>query len=119
MRKVKKCYLKVLKVELEDLEDDIEQLIEETKKGKNAGKLTNYVFFQNIALFKNELLALNVFENIINGVNPEEFETLDEMIEYLKKLFFQKIKILGLAEAIQIYVERKMMKARKYVLERE
>ncbi|RKY49887.1 MAG: hypothetical protein DRP91_03110 [Candidatus Neomarinimicrobiota bacterium] len=118
MRKVKECYLKILKIELEDLKDDIEQLIEETRKEKDAGKLTNYVFFQNIALFKNELLGLNVFEDIIESTNPEDFDNLDEMIVHLKERFFKKIKTLGLAEAIRVYVGRKMTKAKRYVVER-
>ncbi|RKY48606.1 MAG: hypothetical protein DRP88_01765 [Candidatus Neomarinimicrobiota bacterium] len=118
MRKVKECYLKILKIELEDLKDDIEQLIEETRKEKDAGKLTNYVFFQNIALFKNELLGLNVFEGIIESTNPEDFDNLDEMIVHLKERFFKKIKTLGLAEAIRVYVGRKMTKAKRYVVER-
>ena len=115
MREAKKNFIKIMRIELKDLHMDIEALIRECQKEKEKGKLTNHVFMQNLVVFKNELLGLNTFDEILDSTNPEEYDTLDDMINYLKNRFRKMIKASGLVEAINIYVERKLTKVANYI----
>ena len=116
MQKIKRNYLNILKIELEDLHQDIESLIEECKKERERGHLSKYVCLENLAMFKRELLSMDNFFKVLNEINPDDFETLDEMIVYLKNCFISKVNEHGFAEAIGFYVERKLEKVAKYII---
>jgi len=115
MRHLKENYLAILRLELKDLHEDIEALIEHLTREKERGHLTNYVFMENLALFRNELLGVDAFGKILDQLDPEAFATLDEMVDHLRISFRAKVKSSGLAEAINIYVERKLVKVRNYI----
>jgi len=115
MRKANEVYLSILRLELEDLHEDIEVMIEACTKEKEKGRLTNYVFMENIALFKNELLGVDAFGKIVDETDTAAFDTLEAMVNHLKMRFKEKIRTAGLAEVICIYVDRKLEKVQKYV----
>ena len=115
MRNVNEAYLAILKIEMADLHDDIQVLIDECTKEREQGGLTNYVFMENLALFKNELLGVDAFQKVIDDTDIGSFPTLDEMVDHLTVTFREKAKVCGLAEVINIYVARKLDKVRKYV----
>ena len=115
MREIKKYYLKILRIEIEDLMEDIEFLIEESKKERESELLSNYVFWENITIFKNELSGVNSFFKVLDETDPDQFETLDEMVDHIRSIFKKKIKEYGLVEAVNLYVNRKIIKVRQYV----
>ena len=115
MREVKRNYITILKLELEDLEIDIEKLIEHCEEACENSDLSANVFLENLALFKNELLAVNIFEKMLDGLDIEQFASLDELVQFIKKSFEEKVRALGLAKAIIRYVERKLTKVADYV----
>lgn len=112
----RKKYLKILRIEIEDLQDDIGGLIAECKKEVETGILSNYVFLQNLTIFKKELLSLGVFFKILDSIDTEQYESLDDMIDFIRTSFSEKIKEYDLIQAINVYVERKLIKVKKYVL---
>lgn len=115
MREVKKNLIKILKLELEDLQIDIERLIEECEQQREKSDLSPNVFLENLALFRNELLAVNVFERFLDKINVEDFQSLEELVEYIREGFHQKVRETGLAQAINRYVDRKLDKVAEYV----
>lgn len=115
MRKMKRRYIEILRIELEDLKEDLELLIEESKRDRRDGCLTDHVFFANLALFKNELLGVDTFFKIVNEIDPEEFEDVNALVGHLRTVFREKVKFYDLAEAINVCVERKLMKVARYV----
>jgi len=115
MHRENEAYLAILKIEMADLQGDIQILIDECTKAKEEGGVTNYVFMENLALFKNELLGVDTFEKVIEDTNPASFRTLDSLVDHLSRTFREKTKAFGLAEVINIYVARKLDKVRKYV----
>lgn len=108
-------YLFILKLELNDLYDDIQMLMDECQKEKEKYRITDYVFMENLSLFKNEVLGVNVFHNIIDSVDPHDFDNLDELIGYLKERFRTKAADCGIEKAIDLSISRKMDKVKKYV----
>lgn len=118
MRKIKKYYLKILQIELEDLKDDIQLMIENCGKDHNSGKITERVHRENVTLFNNELLGIDEFSNIISHTDPELFEDLDALISHLRKVFNEKRRINEIANAINICIERKLEKVAEYVTQK-
>jgi len=115
MREVKKYFLKILKIELADLEDDLELLIQECDQARGKKKITEHVWQGNRTLYENEKLGVREFRKLIQTIRPKTFESLDEMIAALKSRFQTFVKEHGLAEAIMVCVNRKMDKVERYV----
>ena len=108
-------YLKILRIEIEDLKTDIEHLIEELKKEHEEEQLTNYVFLENLAVFGNELLGVGYFFNVLDKINPDDFDSLDSMANFIKTTLQKMVEEHGLTEAINNYAGRKLDKVKKYV----
>ncbi|MBN2280926.1 MAG: hypothetical protein JXQ65_10120 [Candidatus Marinimicrobia bacterium] len=115
MKQKIKNYLTIIHLELEDLDEDIQFLINEVHKKKEHGGLTNYVFLENQALLKNEIRALECFRKIIKKTSPEDFRSVDELIEYLREEFRIVVDANSYAEAILIFTDRKMQKVKNYI----
>lgn len=113
----KRNYLNILALELDDLHEDIDNLMKECISQKEDCIITNYVYMENLANLKNEMLGLDVFSKIINALNPESYDSLDSMIDALKKLFSEKMHEYGIINAIRLLIERKMEKVKKYVMQ--
>lgn len=117
MSEKKNKYLKILRIEIEDLKYDVEGLIKECKIEHETGQVSEYVFLENLVIFRKELLGLGVFSQILDSIDPDRFENLDEMMEFIRKSFTDKIKEYNLLKAITLYVERKLEKVKKYVIQ--
>lgn len=108
-------FLKVLRVELEDLHEDIELLIADTMQRFRAHSITEHVCFENIAVLRSEEYGIRHFVEIVDATDPEAFETLDVLSAHLKQAFEQEIERAGLARAATILAERKIDKVAQYV----
>ena len=115
MRLKKRHYLQILKIELEDLKEDLDLLINESTERYKQEQITDHVFLANLTLFKNELLGVNEFFLIVDQTDPEACSTLDELIEGLRRKFQEKVEKHGIANAVNICIERKLMKVARYV----
>ncbi|MEW6755438.1 MAG: hypothetical protein AB1505_31330 [Candidatus Latescibacterota bacterium] len=115
MRRINANFLAIVKLEMEDLREDIEALIEQCTADRERGVVTNYVAMENLALFHNELLGLADFGRILEAADPAIFATLEEMIAHLRTSFRVHIRQSGLAEVVTLYVDRKLEKVRQYV----
>jgi len=115
MLNVNRKYLEILRVEIAGLEEDIRVLIEHCKQERESGRLTNYVFMENLALFENEILGVNMFRNIVDEIDPDRFDSLDALVSHLKDTFREKLQERGLVKLISVYVSRKLDKVARYV----
>lgn len=115
MRNVKQNFLRILAIEIDDFKEDLEVLIEQCKSARACGRVSESVFWENITVFNNEILGANAFHRILHDINSDDFETLTEMMEEIKRKFHALVRERGLVEAINIYIERKMDKVARYV----
>jgi len=111
MLNIIKSFVAILKIEIEDLTADVELMMNECQKKKDAGKITDYVYLENMALYRHELLAVRSFARLLESTELSNFETLDALITYLQESFRES----GYVRAINICVERKMKKVAGYV----
>ena len=115
MHNRRKHFLQILEIEMDDLKEDIDLLMEQCEDEKKEDKLTDYVFLNNMALFRNEEVGLEHFKTILQNIDPDAFPDLDSLILHCKEMFLDKIKACGLAPFIDILVERKIKKVARYV----
>lgn len=115
MYAINKNYLTILRIELDDLSTDLERLIQECSKCAQEGMISENVFMQNLATFRNELLGVHSFERILNAISPEEYENLDSMIDDIRVQFHALLRSHGLVDALHVYVNRKIDKVAQYV----
>jgi hypothetical protein len=111
----KERFMAMLRIELDDLTHHLDELIRECQKGFTARELTEHVYFNNLSVFRNELLGLGGFRQILDGVNPGAFDTLEAMIGHLDRAFSSEIEECALAPAIKGFVRRKVAKVAKLV----
>jgi len=115
MREIKTSYLRILRIEIEDLKQDIEALIEGLKRERESEILTNYVFMENIMVFRNELLGVDDFFQVIDKTDPDMYDSLEEMMAAILAEFSNMVVQHRLPREIIQYVERKMAKVKRYV----
>lgn len=115
MEKMMNKYLSILKIELKDLATDIELMVDEHHEKREDRKITEYVFLENLATLKNELLALDSFNSIMNGMNPGDYSEIDGFITEIKKQFKNRIEQCGLGEGIYTLIDKKLDKVLQYV----
>lgn len=107
-------YLKILKIELEDLESDIIDSEAMLKKRLDDKKITGYVFMENLATFRAELEGVRKMEKEIDRL-ADKYETLDELVEHISDYFKKRIKESGLPEAVFVLIKRKLDKIYRYI----
>ncbi len=117
MKQILKNYARILQIELEDLSEDIQLLIKDCKRKREKGLITNYVCMENIALYQNELYALEAFQQILQQSDPQAFGDLDAFLAHLKTSFSEKSSQSGYAKVTNILLDRKMEKVRKYIIQ--
>jgi hypothetical protein len=115
MKHLKERFIKILKIELDDLKEDVEQLISQCQAEVEHPKHSVHVYLENLAVLKNELLGVGHFAKLLDGLDPEAHADLDAMISHIQKAFATEIERCGLARAAVVLVSRKIDKVRKFV----
>jgi hypothetical protein len=110
-------FLEVLRLELEDLEGDLNALVEIYRKRLENREITNYVYLENKSLLINELHCLaNVVESL-NEVDATQYSSTAAMIEDLKRMINERARSCEFPEVLTALVNRKIAKVRKFVTE--
>ncbi|MEW5817060.1 MAG: hypothetical protein AB1798_16900, partial [Spirochaetota bacterium] len=110
-----KKYLKVLKIEMEDLVEDLNTLKNLYNRRKNKGEITHYVFLENFGLLTEEISGINGLLSFLETVQTDKYTTLDEMIADIDRIFRERTKHYGFPEAVYVLIHRKMKKVTNYV----
>jgi hypothetical protein len=115
MRYKKKHFIDFMQIELQDLREDLMYLKEENQRKLDQKIITERVFLENQSLYENELVGIDEFNLIMNNMSLDQFETMDAMIDYLEKAFSQHIRSEGLAPAVKLCIDRKLLKVKEYI----
>ena len=112
-------YLKILKIELEDLVEDINVLLSVCDQRKQSGEITNYVFLENATVLKNEISGINNFLHGVDGIDISQYKNLKDLIEDIDVMFKQRTKDYDFPEAVYAIVKRKLNKVSRYIFTEE
>lgn len=107
-------YLKILKIELEDLEQDILDAEIILRKRLDEHKITDYVFMENLSTFKAELAGIKKMEQEIDDL-PGKYDTLDEIVAHISDFIKERVMEAGLPEVVYVLIKRKLDKIYKYL----
>jgi len=110
-----KMFLDVFRLELSDLESDIELLIKQYTKDHDEDKISNYVFYQNVALMQNELFGVQGIDKEIAELDAEQFDSVDNVIDWINQAVSRRCKEKGSAKSMCTLIGRKLEKVKNYV----
>jgi PP-loop superfamily ATP-utilizing enzyme len=115
MKALQKKFISILRAELEDLIEDIELLMSVEKERFAKNEITNYVYMENTALFKNEIACLNDFIRLAAGIRLEDFDSLEKLGSYIEEEFKNRRQEHEYQQAVMSFVSRKIAKVINYV----
>ena len=108
-------YLKVLKIELEDLESDLELMADVYGQREKRDEITDYVYLENVSVLKTEILGINSIVESIDDIPVEQFTSLGEFVEYVDTLFRDRTEHASYPEGVYSLVKRKLEKVKRYI----
>ncbi len=109
-------YLKVLRIELEDLEADLEVMKDLYDRREAQEEITEYVFLENVSLLKSEIAGVESLIKSIDDIPIEQFSNLDEFVDYVDGLFRERTEHSGYPESVYALVKRKLSKVSRYIM---
>ncbi len=113
----KEKFIKILIVELEDLDKDIKMLIDECTNKHSHDQISEYVYLENLAVLQNELFGVEGFIDDVKSINLDKFESVEELMNSLTNQLKDRIHEKGLVHSIMLLVERKIKKVYIFVVE--
>jgi hypothetical protein len=109
--------MKIMKVELEDLEEDLLLLISLYKEREEKHEITHYASVENFTVLANELTGLKDIFNSFDHFPLSEYQEIKPLADDLEILLKKRIKEAQLPEAVYDIVRRKLNKVINYVEE--
>ena len=107
-------YFDILKIELEDLIDDLEFSEEVLSKRFKEHEITEYVFFENVGLLKKEILGIEKVKKMLSE-SDTEILSISDLKDRVENYFKKEIKSAGLPEVVFLLVNRKLDKISRYM----
>ncbi len=115
MKGKKEKLIRILRIELEDLEDDIALLEETAEERREKHEITNYVLLENLALLKKESGCIQVLMDSIETLELDRYGSLEDAAAGLKEHFREMARENGFPGAVYRLVDRKIDKVVQYV----
>ncbi len=113
----KRLFLKVLKAELEDCLEDVEDLEILYERKHRGDEITNYVYNENQALLKRELAGLKNVLQTIDDVTLDSYVSVDALAADVDAMIQKKVLEFEDPEAVYGIAKRKLLKVLRYATE--
>lgn len=114
----KTLFLKILKAELEDCLEDIEDLHNVYERRHGTEEITDYVYKENEALLSRELSGLRNLIPRVEEFDLGKYESVEALASAVDSLFQGKVIEYEDPEAVYGIAKRKLLKVLCYVNER-
>jgi len=108
-------FIGILKVELEDLEGDIVDLLEICQRRKDNREITNYVYLENKGLLLREIAGIKSLVQGLDAMDPRKFSSPQEMFREIDRQILKKTREGDFPEAVYSLVKRRLDKIAKYL----
>ncbi len=108
-------FLKVYKVELEDIKEDLESLKEMTLLRYKKHEITKYVSLENMGILEVEKLAINRFIKIVENFDVSDIDAINQLIEKLEREFNKEVDIDDVPLGMYTLACRKLKKVNSYL----
>uniref|UniRef100_A0A7C3E131 Uncharacterized protein n=1 Tax=Gracilinema caldarium TaxID=215591 RepID=A0A7C3E131_9SPIR len=114
----KRLFMKILKAELEDCLEDVEDLKNLYERRLLKNDVTNYVYNENEALLKRELDGIRKALDALDSIDVDTYENLDTLAAAVDAVIQKKVLEYEDPEAVYQIAKRKLLKVLRYVNER-
>jgi len=112
-------FLDVLRIELEDLEGDLNALVQIYKERMDSHDITNYVYLENKSLLINELHCLASLLDSLKEIDAGRYESVEVMIDEVERMVAERARACAFPEVVSRLVARKVAKVRRYITEED
>jgi hypothetical protein len=116
MRAALNKFISIFKIELEDLEEDINDLLGILEKRRDSQEITNYVYIANKGTLLNEISCVHELLDKMSAIDAYQYESVEAMIADVKKMLDQRIQDCDFPEVVHSLVQRKFEKVCTYVM---
>jgi hypothetical protein len=108
-------FMKILKVELEDLLEDVDIAEHRIRERFTRREVSDYVFWQNDALFRGEVECLRLLLDRLQSFDCACYADLDALVKAIDAHVQDLVRDHERPEAVCRFVSRKMQKVRSYL----
>ena len=105
-------YLKILKLEIDDLIKAIGDGEALLSKRLEEHEIRDFVFLENLSVFKMQLMGFQTMEKELN-IKAENAKSVEEFKEDLDEFVKERVKELGFPNAVYELIKRKLEKIAK------
>lgn len=113
----KHLFIKILKAELEDCLEDIEDMDHLYERRLSKNDITNYVYKENEALLKRELDGIRKALEALSSIDIDPYENVDTLAAAVDAVIQNKVLEYEDPEAVYQIAKRKLLKVLRYVNE--
>ena len=106
---------KLLAIELESLEGELEILVQTLEQRLKDHEITTYVRNENYAVLRNEILGLRDFLKLGFSFDSEEISTADEVAALAKEVVRNRLEERGYEPAVYRLIEHRVDKIALYL----
>ncbi|MCX7788246.1 MAG: hypothetical protein N2442_11185 [Spirochaetes bacterium] len=108
-------FLSILKMELEEIQEDLNTLLEIYRCYEQKHEITNYVLQENSSLIQAEIAALRSLFKFLDTFSTEEYESLEALSAGVLAKFKELIKKKEYPQALYYLIERRVQKVVRYL----
>jgi hypothetical protein len=109
-------FISIFRIELEDLEEDINDLLEILEQRKDSREITNYVYQGNKGVLLNEISCVRELLDQLSAIDPYQYESVEAVIAAVREMLDRRIRDRSFPDAVHHLVLRKLEKVCTYVL---
>jgi hypothetical protein len=109
-------FISIFRIELEDLEDDIGDLLEILEQRRDSQEITNYVYMGNKGVLLNEISCVRELLETLGTIDPYQYESVEAVVTAIKDMLDKRISDCSFPDAVHHLVQRKLEKVCTYVL---
>ncbi|AHC15615.1 hypothetical protein [Salinispira pacifica] len=109
-------FMGLLRVEFEDMMEDVSVLETLSKERLKNAEITDYVYNENNVVFEQEIQALRHLAGILEQPRWQQIENLDQLNLELRNSLKEAIVEKSYPPVVQDLVSRKLDKVRQFVL---
>jgi len=115
MKELKRKYLKLLKIELEDLSEDLEIMLDLNSDKKDRREITNYVYMENLSLLQREIACVKDLMTYCDTVEVGQPNNLEELTGIYCRCLQERAQESDYPKAVTHLVNRKIKKIAGYL----
>jgi hypothetical protein len=115
MVNVLRHYLRLLRVEIQDMLEEIEMLIEHLETRFACDDISSYVRLENEGVLRRELGAIGHFIALVDEIEPANYKSIPEMEQDILSRADEIVKKQEQPEVVLVLLKRKIDKVREFI----